>query len=190
MLIPSNIVLLSIEAFGGSITGKTLLQKRLYFVSKLIARDMGYRAHYYGPYSDTVAAALVQLKNLGFIEEEVVGLGSTNLTGFEVRRFDYRLSDAGRKAVAWLKANYSDEAASITGASRRLLDAGDLDYVMMSVAAKAHWIFERGADPATPAQIAEEASTFSWTISETEVCDAVGFLKHLNLVNSYPTRGT
>ena len=37
------------------ISGRTLLQKKLYFLSVLNQEAFGYRPHYYGPYSQLVA---------------------------------------------------------------------------------------------------------------------------------------
>jgi uncharacterized protein YwgA len=45
--------------------GRTLLQKKLYFVSALSREDFGYEPHYYGPYS-TVVELLSNLVEIPF----------------------------------------------------------------------------------------------------------------------------
>ena len=50
-----DVVLLAYKTFGGTIKGKTMLQKRVYFLSVFLKVDLGYEAHYYGAYSEGVA---------------------------------------------------------------------------------------------------------------------------------------
>ena len=53
------------------ISGRTLLQKKLYFLSVLNQEAFGYRPHYYGPYSQLVADNVGALCQAGFLKEEV-----------------------------------------------------------------------------------------------------------------------
>ena len=52
-----DFVQLSLLAMGGQIQGKTNVQKKVYFLGLITdcLDDLGYRAHFYGPYSDEVA---------------------------------------------------------------------------------------------------------------------------------------
>lgn len=52
-----------------SLRGRTLLQKKLYFLSMLKRVDFGFRPHYYGPYSSWVAENLDTLVGIGFLKE-------------------------------------------------------------------------------------------------------------------------
>jgi len=47
-----DVLVLAYKAFEGDMRGKTLLQKRVYFLSVMLGIEMGYEAHYYGPYSE------------------------------------------------------------------------------------------------------------------------------------------
>lgn len=80
-----DFVLLGYKALGGSIRGKTMLQKRMYFLSVFLDADLGYGPHYYGPYSSAVAAANLDLKSLGFLDESSAGWGVDH-RGFEIAR--------------------------------------------------------------------------------------------------------
>jgi uncharacterized protein YwgA len=53
-------VQLSMLAMGSEIQGKTKLQKTVYFLGLMTGclDDLGYRAHFYGPYSDEVPMRL------------------------------------------------------------------------------------------------------------------------------------
>ena len=61
----TDFLLSVIAAFGGRVDGRTLLQKRAYFVSLLSDIDPGlnFDAHYYGPYSATVDNTLGRLES-------------------------------------------------------------------------------------------------------------------------------
>src|SRR4051794_11752051 len=94
-----DFVQLALLATDGEIQGKTKLQKTVYFLGLMTDQldDLGYRAHYYGPYSDEVAGAVGWLKTIGAVEQTSSGVGSTDNSGFEVRRYDFRLNERGRK---------------------------------------------------------------------------------------------
>jgi uncharacterized protein YwgA len=55
-----DVLILAYEAFDGAMGGKTLMQKRLYFLSIILDADLGYEAHYYGPYLEKIATTNVE----------------------------------------------------------------------------------------------------------------------------------
>ena len=73
---PYDFVHLSFLAVGDEIHGRTKLQKTVYFLGVLSNKlsELGYRPHFYGPYSDAVASSVNRLKSLGFVIENTVGL--------------------------------------------------------------------------------------------------------------------
>jgi uncharacterized protein YwgA len=64
-MLARDVLVLAYKAFDGDMRGKTLLQKRVYFLSVVLGMDLGYEAHYYGPYSEQVASLNSELKALG-----------------------------------------------------------------------------------------------------------------------------
>jgi len=183
-MLSRNIVLLTLDAFGGETTGKTLLLKRIFFLGEILGRDFGYRPHYYGPYSDDIASDIIILKNYGLIEAKTHEYGVAGKGGFEVRRFDYRLTEEGRKAVQWLKAQYPEEAKSVEDAARLIREAGEIDYMDLSIAAKAYFILKKNQQTMAPKQIAAEASNFSWQVEIPQIQSAVRFLEMLGMVTT------
>lgn len=168
---------------GGEIHGKTKLQKTMYFLGLLTdsLEELGYRAHYYGPYSEEVADAVGRLVALRFVDRNVVGGGAVNELGFEVARYDYRLNDDGR-AVAERKAKRDpDFTTRLRDAAGRLRSAGDLDYMKLSVAAKTYFMLE-GKKQATMGELVKQARRFGWQVTEKEVSDAGAYLARLQLV--------
>jgi uncharacterized protein YwgA len=176
----SQFLLCVIHACGDRVQGRTLLQKKAFFVSVLTSMPvtLGYQAHYYGPYSATIDGTLTQLKNLGFVEEASTGFGIVS-GGFEMRRYDYCLTDDGKKILEPLLKN--PEYASIEGAVRQIRDAGEPDYVELSIAAKAFFILRKQEKPMTGAELLKEAQKFNWNIPERSLGRAVDFLKRVGL---------
>jgi uncharacterized protein YwgA len=95
-----DFVHLVLHASGGRIQGRTKLQKVVYFAGVLTGmhEHLGYRAHYYGPYSSTVTAAVDELRALGFLEQRIASGGAIDSKGFEVARYDYALTDCGDRS--------------------------------------------------------------------------------------------
>ena len=176
----SEFLLSLIDACGGSVAGRTLLQKKSYFVSLLsgISIDLGYQAHYYGPYSANVDGTMTQLKNLGFVEESNTGFGILS-GGFEMRRYDYHLTEDGRKVLRPFVQ--SPEYRAIEGAVRKIRDAGEPDYIELSIAAKAYYILRKQEKRMSTNELLLEAKKFNWNISEQSLARAVEFLKHVGL---------
>lgn len=133
-----DFVHLALFAINEEIRGKTKLQKTIYFLGILTGSlgDLGYRPHYYGPYSASVADAVNSLKAVGFISQSSLGFGTVNDEGFEIARHDFNLTTEGR-LVAEKKAAENPAAwQKIQEAVKKFKVAGDLDYMKMSVAGK------------------------------------------------------
>ncbi len=79
-----QIVLLAVDHSGEKLRGKTLLQKRVFFISKKLNLDLGYKAHYYGPYSPLIENGVAQAKALGFLEERNLGFGVADSRRFSM----------------------------------------------------------------------------------------------------------
>lgn len=181
-----NFTHLSLLALGGTIKGRTKLQKTIYFLGLLTdsLEDLGYRAHYYGPYSDAVADAINRMKSLGFIQESTLGVGAVNAAGFEIARHDFTLTAEGLR-VAGNKADKNPDAwGKIESAVGLFTAAGDLDYMEMSVAAKTIYMLSTKEKPATPSELCESARALGWNPDQEEITRSIGFLKKLDLVET------
>ena len=108
-------ILATIRAAGGSITGRTAIQKLMYFenVSKIV--DIKYRPHYYGPYSAEVAGAIQELIDLDFLKEEIE---TAETTGFPVpddwKRYRYTLTSDGNKVIEHINQESAAETKKIS----------------------------------------------------------------------------
>jgi uncharacterized protein YwgA len=180
---PTDFLLCLIDASGGSVEGRTLLQKRAFFVAELIGQDFGLKfdAHYYGPYSATVEGTATQLKNLGFLNESSTGFGIIS-DGFEMRRYDYTLTDDARVLLKKLKA--TAEYKHINEATQKILNSGNPNYMELSIAAKAYFLLKKKEGRAMSfAQLIKEAQKYNWNISPASINRAIEFLKSVELAN-------
>jgi uncharacterized protein YwgA len=179
-----DVVLLLIEAYGG-IRGRTLLQKICYFADVKVSLGLGFRPHYYGPYSATVEEALGELKALGFVSEEIIGYGVVQNPGFgEFRRYDYRLTKDGERIVNQVKANYPDIYRRISEIAQWIKDCGNPDYRELSLAAKTCFILKKQDKPVTFAELEREARKFNWDLPTDSINKAVECLNKLRLAKS------
>ena len=178
-----DFVAITLLATGGEIQGKTKLQKLLYFVGVLTNRldELGYRAHFYGPYSVEVAYAVSQLKAIGALDQNVTDWGFDR-SGFEVKRYDYRLTEAGRRFAEGLKRRNPELAKQIENAVRAFREAGDQDYMALSIAAKTYFLLGQKKGKASMEDLARLAPRFGWNVTREQIRDAAEYLQKLGLV--------
>ncbi|OYD14340.1 hypothetical protein CH330_08880 [candidate division WOR-3 bacterium JGI_Cruoil_03_51_56] len=181
----NSIVLLMIHYFGDSVKTKTKVMKLAYFLGELLKRrDLGFYAHFYGPYSDKVSNALSQLVYLGFINEKCLEFGYDQ-QGFERYRYDYSINKEGKKVVRLAEGQCPKEAERIKEAGAKLKDAaGDMDYMALSYAAKTYFLLKAAEKTMTSDEIRRKAEAFSWRLVKHDVDRSVQFLKGLSLVKT------
>jgi uncharacterized protein YwgA len=173
-------ILATIRAAGGSITGRTAIQKLMYFenVSKVV--DIKYRPHYYGPYSAQVAGAIQELIDLDFLKEE---MDTAKTTGFPVpddwKRYRYTLTSDGKKVVELLDQENEEEINKISNLVRTCQETVNLDANMLSYSAKVYYIISSQSKAMTVNEIQKTAGSFGWNLSQNDINDAVDLLKQL-----------
>lgn len=180
-----DFVHLVLHAFDGSIQGRTKLQKVVYFIGVLtdLIEDLGYRAHYYGPYSSEVTAAVNELRGLGFLQQTSSSAGAMGPSGFEVARYDYNLTPEG-KQIAQEKAEcFPAEWERIRGAADRLKALGPNDYVKLSIAAKAYFLLGERGGKATLEELIGMMPRFGWKVTKDQMSEAGEFLQVLSLID-------
>lgn len=180
-----DFVHLVLHASGGTIQGRTKLQKVVYFVGTLtgVVDDLGYRPHYYGPYSGEVAGAVNELRGLGFLEQRVSSAGATDPRGFEVTRYDYELTAAGKQIAQEKVKKQQAMWQKVQTAVEKLNKARASDYVKLSIAAKAYYILRERNGKATPEELQKLTAVFGWKVSSQEILEAGKLLEALDLAN-------
>jgi uncharacterized protein YwgA len=171
-----EVLLLMLDHAGGALQGRTLIQKRLFFLSLLMNLDLHYYSHYYGPFSPEVDKALGQCIALGLVEETIVGFTDES-GGFEGRSFKYGLTSDGNVVVRLTRRHEPEISGDVAINLSNLDKAGHLDYLKLSIAAKALYDLRSKDKPVTLSGIIDEARSFDWDVPEPAVRDAVEFLK-------------
>ncbi len=173
-----NMILILLEAEGGKIESKTKIQKEIYFIAEKMGLDFHYRAHYYGPYSPDVRDGLEQLISVGFVSVAAQEWG-VDPRGFEMKRYDFSLTSAGKEIADSIKTEHGDLVGNIEDFVRRLKEIGNPDYMSLSIAAKVHFISKREGTALNPAAIKAKARTLGWKIEDTDIQNAEAILDKL-----------
>ena len=178
-----NIKYAILAAIGSSdegIKGRTLLQKKMYFLGVLVKEDFQFSPYYYGPYSSTVSDHLGALREAGFVSEQVESYSDSHGVFGELRRFDYGLTKPGHKMV-----ELSSNALSVYKEHLVKINAHPLsdDPKLLSIAAKVHFIVHEHGRAAV-SKIHNRAREFGWNLMPNQVEEVVGYLEHLGLVRT------
>ncbi len=175
----SQAILLLLKGEGKPLQGKTMLQKRLYFLARLRKLEFGYRAHYYGPYSEKISSELESLVASGLVRHKATPLGAHDVYG-EMTRHDFQLDD-GVSEDPWL----SEPDAQI--ALETLKKIGDHDVArdqrLLSAAAKVDLILSSQGS-ATVGQIQSRAKDLGWNLEPDQIAMVGNYLLFLGLVRS------
>ena len=176
-------LLLMLAAWGSDMCGRTFLQKNAYFLSKLLDEDLGFRPHYYGPYSPKVELALGELRGMGIVSESVSVFGVADSAGFQRRRYDYSLTEDGKLVANAIQSDLKMEYEAIDLAVKKIkLAGGNLDYWSLAVAAKTHFVISASGSSLSEEDVVDRAEGFGWDVNEKQVGEATEFLGRLNLI--------
>jgi len=156
----------------------------VYFLGVMADRleELGYAAHYYGPYSAEVAEGVDRLVSLGFVDVSRSGVWGVDSCGFEVARYDYELNEEGKRVAEQKKKRFPEVWKEIEGATHRLRAGGEQHYMSLSIAAKIHFMLGKKEGEATLKELCELAENFGWSVSPEQARDAAQFLQSLGLV--------
>jgi uncharacterized protein YwgA len=163
--------------------GRTSLQKVAYLTGRALERDLGHRAHYYGPFSSVIETETETLVLSDLVEEKVRSLGFANAAGFDAKQYDYKLTDAGKDRLALIEDRYGPQAEVVNHVVDKLIEfTGGLDQRMLSPAAKVDYIASREERPVTTKDVRRAASDLGWSLSDSQIESVVTLLSGLGLV--------
>lgn len=184
----TDVLLLVVKSEGKEgLCGRTLLQKKIYFLSVLRNEPYGFSAHYYGPYSSYVAGNLESLVNCGFLNEKTEAFATAsadrNLFG-EIRRHTYTLTNDGNEV--W--DNIEKEKEPDFKEWKKALDLINQqpisnDFNKLSIAAKVHYIVN-WREKSTVEEVTQVAEEYGWNVDEDDIESILSFLEKLDLVTT------
>lgn len=182
-----DFITLTLLAVDGEVQGKTKLQKLVYFVGALTDSldELGYRPHFYGPYSDDVGYAVRQLRAIGVLDQNETEWGYDR-SGFEIKRYDFRLNDSGKEYARKLAGRNAEMWKAIQAAIENYKRAGDRDYMDLSIAAKTYFLLGQRKGTSDEREMAKLAPRFGWSVSADKIKEAARYLEKLGLVKVAP----
>ena len=182
-----DIILLVIKGEkGDKLRGRTLLQKKIYFLSVLMERDLGFTAHYFGPYSSYVAGHLDSLVNYGILKETLVPLSSKppepSPLG-EIRKHTYIYSiipDAYKKVwkAAKNKQGFNKWEQKLKAINNQSIARNSNS---LSIAAKIHYIVDWEGEKKAE-EVLQTAKEYGWEFTLKDIKKTLSFLTELELV--------
>ena len=188
MHIVDTLLLVIARENNGELRGRTLLQKKIYFLSVLLKENYGFSAHYYGPYSSFVAEHLDGLVNYGVLNEVTESFTSAsseeNFLG-EIRRHTYSFTHDAEKI--WDITQQKPDFQKWDDALRSINDKEiSHDFNKLSIAAKVHYIVSWEGKSALK-QIQKIAKDYGWNVRQEDIISVYSFLSELGLVTTDKT---
>jgi|GEM_PF-373291 len=186
-----HIVLGIVDACDGRLEGRTYLQRMGYFVSKALATLIGYRPHYYGPYSRLVAAEIDSAVARGILSERREEFRShlPPAGQFEHVRYTYQLTDAGREYLNALTRRDGQWFTQVASIVSRVRETG-ADYRQLSCAAKVDHLLTAAGGRITRRRAKAEARKLGWHLSDSDIETAVDVLEELGIAKRTANRRT
>ena len=182
MHIQDKILLVIGSEEGNSLQGRTILQKKLYFLSVLLQDEsLGFGPHYYGPYSSWVAENLDVLVNARFLKEVTETFPTDENIFGEIRRHTYSLTSDGKDVMGEIEKD--DEHANWKQALETLKSHPVAsDFNTLSIAAKVHYSAHQQKRTKRK-HIKKFAKEYDWDINKQEIADVRSFLEALSLIS-------
>jgi uncharacterized protein YwgA len=177
----TDVILAVIAREGGSFTGNTLLQKKIYFLNELIDLGIEFSPHYYGPYSRNVAFAIDTLLELRFLERIEECFPSIKSPWGEVKRYTYKITSEGYEVLESAK---KDKQYQELTEYLNIINSSPVakDYEKLSRAGKVFCIVKRKGK-VTLQRIVDEARGLGWKLSQQEIKEVESFLVDTGFVN-------
>lgn len=177
-----DLILLVIESENEekSLRGRSTLQRKLYFLSILNKTDLGFRPHYYGPYSSLVAENLDILVYARFLKEVTESFSTDRNIFGEIRRQTYCWTSDSETVMDEIKQQdgYADWKCALDTLNSLPLAS---DFNTLSIAAKVHYTAHR-QKRIKRKQIKKIAKAYDWDIKKQEIAGVLSFLESLSLI--------
>lgn len=174
----------------GCMVGRTLLQKKLYFLKEITSARIQFYPHYYGPYSREVAETVDSLVSAGILRERAESFPSFETPWGESTRYSYDFSSNVRDVIS----DILEKRMGRTRYSRirKILETINgrpeaNDYKLPSIAAKVFQILNEKGEMRL-SDFPKEARKLKWKLNTNDVKKAASFLKGIGLLTEKQQR--
>lgn len=158
------------------VDGRTAIQKIAYFSSIKTGVDLGYKPHFYGPYSPVVSGLLENLVAMGFIEERA------RLTTRDRTMYSYSLTDDGVRLFDDIRKREISKFAVIRRVVNRCERIAGNSINVLSWAAKVYFLLSQKGREISYKEAEEAGRRFGWVLSRKEIGSGRRLLVGLGLV--------
>ncbi len=180
---PFEAAMMVIDAAEGKITGRTTIQKIIYFGTIKNTVNATYRPHYYGPYSSDVAGALQTITSCHFVDEAIDTRDNKGANAtFEWKRYSYSLNEEGHKVTEFLKTDSPRDYEEMKNIVNICKKTARLDPNILSWAAKVHYIIRQEHRQMNYVEISNIAESLNWKLDKVQIDSGVDLLKELSLI--------
>jgi len=172
----SEYILLLLSSKAEGINGRTALQKLGYFGSVKTGIDLGYGPDFYGPYSTVISATLQNMVESDFIVEQ------ERFTNRYRKLYTYNLTEESKLQAKQLRKKYVKESRIISSVVKKCEHVANLDYNVLSWAAKVHFVLSQTGKGMTHNEAISSSRTFGWQLNEQQVKAGAKLLQELKLI--------
>jgi uncharacterized protein YwgA len=180
---PYDLILMVVsEEPRSTLVGRTLLQKKIYFLNELLHGSVSFSPHNYGPFSAQVARAVDSLVAAGILDEEAEKVTPVETPWGESTRYQYVVRDK-QKISEIIRKNAPGEYDTASSCLKKLNARPEArDYKTLSIAAKVHQIL-RLKKKLRINEFPKEADKLGWKLKKPDIDRAVKFLSSLGMLS-------
>jgi hypothetical protein len=171
----STVMILLLETAGGTVEGRTTLQKWFYFASIKTGLDFNFGPHFYGPYSEPVSNTINDLIASDFLFER------GRITRHERIIYTYTLTEDGRNIAEDLKNNNKELYHTLKEVVDTCTNIVGNNISILSWAAKVYFLLQKEGKQITYAEIKKMGKSLGWQLSDEEIDSGVKLLSALKL---------
>ena len=171
----TELLLSVLGSSSAPVDGRTAIQKIAYFSSLKTGVDLGYKPHFYGPYSPVVSGMLENLVAMGFIEERA------RLTSHDRTMYSYSLTDDGIKLLEDIRSREVSKVAGIRRVVSRCGRIAGNNINVLSWTAKVYFLLSQRGPEISYKEAEEAGKRFGWKLSRKEIDSGVRLLAGLAL---------
>ena len=176
------ILLVVSEEHESKLVGRTLLQKKIYFLNELLHGPIRFSPHNYGPFSPQVARAVDSLVAAGILNEEAEKVIPLEMPWGESTRYQYVIKDKQEISKIVRKNAPKEYDAALSSLQKLNSRPEAQDYRTLSIAAKVHQIL-RLKGKLKKSEFPKEARKLGWrNLRKPDIDKAVEFLSSLELL--------
>jgi uncharacterized protein YwgA len=177
-----ELLLLVARAAGGTLGGRTVAQKLVYFAGRKLGQPTGHSPYFFGPYSEDFDAAIRRSALAGEFDEQVERIPDW-YGGPDATKHMYTLTERGAEEAARIADEHPDEAQVVTGTIALIAEAvPDFRQKTLSAAAKIDLIVDEQEDALPLDEVRTLAKQLGWKLTQGEMRGALEVLTRLELV--------